>query len=153
MGRSRRRQGRVHHFAGRCHAGKLGHVGNPDQQRWRELGAAAEDYPVEAWDKVFNLNIRGLFLLTQQIAKRSMIGRRQRSHHQHCLDRGSARQPARRHEVIAYNTTKGALVNFTRTLAGEWGAYDITCRQCIGSRILSDQDVEGPHRKRQCGIR
>ena len=28
--------------------------------------------------------------------------------------------------MIAYNTSKGAVVNFTRTLAGEWGKYGIT---------------------------
>jgi gluconate 5-dehydrogenase len=29
-------------------------------------------------------------------------------------------------QTIAYNTSKGAVVNFTRTLAGEWGRYGIT---------------------------
>jgi gluconate 5-dehydrogenase len=27
--------------------------------------------------------------------------------------------------MVAYNTSKGAVVNFTRTLAGEWGKYNI----------------------------
>ncbi|MEO5629828.1 MAG: SDR family NAD(P)-dependent oxidoreductase, partial [Thermomonas sp.] len=39
-------------------------------------GAPAEDHPLEAWDRVFDLNVRGLFLLSQQIAKRSMIPNR-----------------------------------------------------------------------------
>ncbi|RZA33223.1 MAG: SDR family NAD(P)-dependent oxidoreductase, partial [Lysobacteraceae bacterium] len=55
---------------------KLGHVDILINNAGASWGAPAEDYPAEAWDKVFNLNIRGLFLLTQQIGKRSMIPRR-----------------------------------------------------------------------------
>jgi gluconate 5-dehydrogenase len=29
-------------------------------------------------------------------------------------------------KTVAYNTSKGAVINFTRTLAGEWGRYGIT---------------------------
>jgi NAD(P)-dependent dehydrogenase (short-subunit alcohol dehydrogenase family) len=39
-------------------------------------GSPAEDHPLEAWDKVMNLNVRGYFLLSQRIAKKSMIGKR-----------------------------------------------------------------------------
>src|SRR6195952_987374 len=39
-------------------------------------GAAAEAHPVEAWDKVMNLNVRGYFILAQQVANRYMIPKR-----------------------------------------------------------------------------
>src|SRR5688572_31781949 len=39
-------------------------------------GAPAESHPVEAWDKVMNLNVRGYFILSQHVAKRSMIARK-----------------------------------------------------------------------------
>jgi NAD(P)-dependent dehydrogenase (short-subunit alcohol dehydrogenase family) len=39
-------------------------------------GAPAEDYPLEAWDKVMNLNIRSLFLFSQAVGRASMIPRR-----------------------------------------------------------------------------
>ena len=40
-------------------------------------GAPAEDHPLEAWDKVMNLNVRSIFLMSQAIGKHSMIPRRQ----------------------------------------------------------------------------
>ena len=36
-------------------------------------GAAAEEHPVAAWDKVMNLNVRGYFILSQQVANGWMI--------------------------------------------------------------------------------
>jgi NAD(P)-dependent dehydrogenase (short-subunit alcohol dehydrogenase family) len=36
-------------------------------------GAATEDHSIEAWDKLMNLNVRSLFLLSQRIGKQSMI--------------------------------------------------------------------------------
>ena len=44
--------------------------------------------------------------------------------------------------TLAYNTSKGAVVNFTRTLAGEWGKYDINVNAiCAG--LLPEQDDQG----------
>jgi gluconate 5-dehydrogenase len=105
---------------------KLGHVDILINNAGASWGAAAEDYPVEAWDKVFGLNIRGLFLLTQQIGKRSMIPRNYGRIINIASIAGLRGNPPGAMQTIAYNTSKGALVNFTRTLAGEWGKYGIT---------------------------
>jgi gluconate 5-dehydrogenase len=105
---------------------KLGQVDILINNAGASWGAPAEDYPVEAWDKVFNLNIRGLFLLTQQIGKRSMIPRKYGRIINIASIAGLRGNPPGAMQTIAYNTSKGALVNFTRTLAGEWGGYGIT---------------------------
>ena len=105
---------------------KLGQVDILINNAGASWGAPAEDYPVEAWDKVFNLNIRGLFLLTQQIGKRSMIPRKYGRIVNIASIAGLRGNPPGPMQTIAYNTSKGALVNFTRTLAGEWGKYGIT---------------------------
>ena len=88
-------------------------------------GAPAEDHPLEAWDKVMNLNVRGYFLLSQRVAKKSMIGRKQGRIINIASIAGLGGNP-RGMETIAYNTSKGAVVNFTRALACEWGHYGIT---------------------------
>jgi gluconate 5-dehydrogenase len=88
-------------------------------------GAPAEDHPLEAWDKVMNLNVRGYFLLSQAIAKKSMIARRSGRIINIASIAGLNGNPAFM-KTIAYNTSKGAVVNFTRALGAEWGAYNIT---------------------------
>ncbi len=88
-------------------------------------GAPAEEHPLEAWDKVMNLNIRSLFLFAQAVAKASMIPRRAGSIINVASIAGLSGNLGAM-KTIAYNTSKGAAVNFTRALAGEWGAYGIT---------------------------
>ena len=87
-------------------------------------GAAAEDHPIEAWDKVMNLNVRGIFVLTQAIGKASMIPRRTGSVINVASIAGLGGNPPFM-KTIAYNTSKGAVINFTKTLAAEWGQYGI----------------------------
>ncbi len=88
-------------------------------------GAPAEDHPLEAWDKVMNLNVRGYFLLAQAVAKASMIPRHSGRILNVASIAGLAGNPSGM-QTIAYNTSKGAVINFTRALAGEWGRYGIT---------------------------
>jgi NAD(P)-dependent dehydrogenase (short-subunit alcohol dehydrogenase family) len=88
-------------------------------------GAPAEDHPVEAWDKVMNLNVRGYFILSQHIAKHSMIPRKSGRIINVASIAGLGGNP-RGMNTIAYNTSKGAVVNFTRALACEWGVNNIT---------------------------
>jgi gluconate 5-dehydrogenase len=88
-------------------------------------GAPAEVHPVEAWDKVMNLNVRGYFILSQEVAKLSMIPRGKGRILNVASIAGLAGNPSEM-KTIAYNTSKGAVINFTRTLAGEWGEHGIT---------------------------
>ena len=89
-------------------------------------GAPAEDHPLDAWDKVFDLNVRGMFLLSQQVAKRSMIPNKHGRIVNIASIAGLRGNPPGAMQTIAYNSAKGAVVNFTRALAGEWGPYGIT---------------------------
>ncbi|MBC7379269.1 MAG: SDR family oxidoreductase [Burkholderiaceae bacterium] len=87
-------------------------------------GAPAEDYPVDGWDKVMNLNIRGYFLLSQQVARACMIPRKSGRILNLAPIAGLAGNPAGMN-MIAYNTSKGAVITFTQALAAEWGKYGI----------------------------
>ena len=103
---------------------KLGQIDILVNNAGATWGAPAEDYPLDAWDKVMNLNVRSIFLASQAVARASMIPRgngRIINIASIAGLRGSSRM-----KTIAYNPSKAAVMNFTRTLAGEWGPYGIT---------------------------
>jgi NAD(P)-dependent dehydrogenase (short-subunit alcohol dehydrogenase family) len=87
-------------------------------------GAPAEDYPDAAWHKVMTLNVDAPFFLAREVGKRSMIPRRSGKIINIASIAGLKGSPAGM-QTIAYNTSKAAVLNFTRALAAEWGRYDI----------------------------
>lgn len=89
-------------------------------------GAPAEDYPKEAWEKVIGLNLNGTWAVTQEVGRRSMIPNKYGRIVIIASIAGLKGNAPGTLKTIAYNTSKGGLVNFTRALAGEWGAYGIT---------------------------
>lgn len=87
-------------------------------------GAPTLDYPLAGWDKVFNVNVRGVWILTQKIANimkdngggkiiniSSIFG-----------SRGSAEAG---HPAVAYNSSKAAIEILTRNLAVKLAQYKI----------------------------
>jgi len=89
-------------------------------------GAPAEDHPLGAWQKVMNLNVNGLFLLTQAVGKRCMIPAKAGRVINVASVAGLRGNSPRMAGTLAYNTSKGAVVNLTRALAAEWARYGIT---------------------------
>jgi gluconate 5-dehydrogenase len=87
-------------------------------------GAPAESYPVEAWNKVMNLNLNAVFFLTQEVARRCFIPKRSGKVVNIASVAGLAGNPPGM-TTVAYNTSKGAVINLTRALAAEWGQHGI----------------------------
>lgn len=104
---------------------RMGHVDILVNNAGASWGAPAEEHPLEAWDKVMNLNVRGYFILSQYIGKHSMIPRRSGRIINIASIAGLGGNPSPM-KTLAYNTSKGADINFTRALGCEWGPYNIT---------------------------
>jgi gluconate 5-dehydrogenase len=86
--------------------------------------APAEDYPDEAWHKVLGLNVDSLFFLAREVARRCMIPQKS-GKIINIASVAGLRGSATNVTTVAYHTSKGAAVNFTRALASEWGKYNI----------------------------
>lgn len=89
-------------------------------------GAATLEHPLEAWQKVVALNLTAMFVITQEVGRRCMVPRRRGKiiNIASILGLVGGGDPGRA-PTLAYNTTKGGVISFTRSLAVEWAQYDI----------------------------
>ena len=89
-------------------------------------GAPAAEMPLEKFDQVVQVNVRGTFLMSQ------VVGRRM-------IERGSGGTIINISSIagllggdpdymqtVGYNTSKGAIISMTRDLATSWAPHDIT---------------------------
>jgi 2-hydroxycyclohexanecarboxyl-CoA dehydrogenase len=96
------------------------------------------DETVEGWDRVFAINMRGTFIVTQRVLH-GMIDRR--------LGRivsvssVSAQRGGGTYSKVAYSSSKAAIIGFTRALAREMGQHGITVNAVAPGPI--DTDIMG----------
>jgi len=100
-------------------------------------GASPEETPLDGWEKVLDVNVTGCFLFAQA-AGRVMIERG----HGKVINVASVAAfrgaPQEAMNAIAYNTSKGALVAFTRDLAVKWARYGINVNAIAPGWFPSD---------------
>jgi gluconate 5-dehydrogenase len=89
-------------------------------------GAPAEDHPLEAWDKLINLNLVGTFVMSQQAAKKAMIPARHGRIINVASVAGLFASDPQVVRTVSYNATKHGVVGLTKQLAAEWGEHGIT---------------------------
>lgn len=88
-------------------------------------GAPTVEHSLEAWNKVITLNLSAIFVVTQEVGKRCMLPRRRGKVINIASVQGLSGGYPEGMPTLAYNVSKGGVVNLTRTLANEWAAYDI----------------------------
>jgi gluconate 5-dehydrogenase len=89
-------------------------------------GAPTVEHPLEAWNKVMTLNVTALFRLTQEVGRRCMVPRGRGRVVNIASIQGLTGTYPEGMPTLAYNASKGAVVNLTRTLAAEWAPLGIT---------------------------
>ncbi|PPA69295.1 SDR family oxidoreductase [Jeotgalibacillus proteolyticus] len=87
-------------------------------------GAPAEEMPLEAWQKVINVNVTGTFLMSQAVG-RKMIAQKSGKIINIASVAGLGGTDPRVMDTIGYNTSKGAVITLTKDLAVKWGRHNI----------------------------
>jgi gluconate 5-dehydrogenase len=103
----------------------------------RTWAAPVLEYPLEGWDRVFDLNVRGLWLLSQRVARHMKEG-----------GGGSIIQISsisawrggtdREQPVVAYMASKGAVHSLTRDLAVKLAPFGIRVNCIAPGPFLTD---------------
>src|ERR1700681_2793681 len=86
-------------------------------------GAPAEQYPLDAWNKVMTLNATSVLMLSQAVANRCFIP--QRSGNIIVVASVAALRVGMNMKAAAYYASKAAALHLTRALAAEWGPQGI----------------------------
>jgi len=100
-------------------------------------GAPVLDYPMDAWDRVYNVNVRGLWQLSQRVARGmkkngggNIINVTSVGGFRGAPDAG---QPA-----IAYNSSKGAVITLTKDMAVKFAPFGIRVNAIAPGPFLTD---------------
>jgi NAD(P)-dependent dehydrogenase (short-subunit alcohol dehydrogenase family) len=104
----------------------VGHYGSIDilvNNAGTSWGAPAEQYPIDAWNKVMTLNATSVFVLSQAVANRCFIPRR--SGTIIVVASVAALRTGLQMKAAAYYASKAAALHLTRALAAEWGPFGI----------------------------
>ncbi|MCM3005345.1 SDR family oxidoreductase [Priestia koreensis] len=87
-------------------------------------GAPVADMPLQAWEKVMSVNVTGTFLMSQAVGKHMLKQKSGKIINIASIAGLSGTDP-RYMDTIAYNTSKGAVITFTKDLAVKWGEANI----------------------------
>jgi len=97
--------------------GKIDILVNNSGASW---GAPAVDMPYEAWQKVFDVNVNGTFLMSQAVGK-VMLEQKAGKIINIASIAGLGGTLPDFMDTIGYNASKGAVITLTKDLAVKWG--------------------------------
>ena len=102
-------------------------------------GAPAEDHPLEAWQKVIDVNLTGVFLFAQTVG-RVMIEQQGGKIVNIASVAAFGGAPPELMNAVAYNASKAGVVGFTRDLATKWAEHGINVNAIAPGWFPSDMN-------------
>lgn len=87
-----------------------------------QIRAPLEEFPIESWNKLMAVNVTGVFVCSQAVARR-MIPRG----HGKIISICSLQSELARPTIAPYTATKGAVKNLIKGMCTDWAKYGIQC--------------------------
>ncbi|SFK20697.1 gluconate 5-dehydrogenase [Halobacillus dabanensis] len=87
-------------------------------------GAPTLEMPLEAFQKVMNVNVTGTFLMSRRVGE-VMLNQKSGKIINIASVAGLGGADPRFMETVGYNASKGAVITFTKDLAVKWGKHNI----------------------------
>lgn len=103
---------------------ELGPIGILVNNAGASWGAPTEDYPLEGWRKVLDVNLTGSFLFARAAGK-NMIERRAGTIVNIASVAALKGAPVGTLDAVAYTASKGGVVALTRDLAVKWAPHGV----------------------------
>ncbi|MDQ0175297.1 SDR family oxidoreductase [Bacillus chungangensis] len=103
------------------HFGRIDILVNNSGASW---AAPVVEMSLAAWQKVMDVNVTGTFLMSQEVGK-VMIKQKYGKIINIASIAGFGGTDPSVMDTIGYNTSKGAIITFTKDLAVKWGQYNI----------------------------
>jgi NAD(P)-dependent dehydrogenase (short-subunit alcohol dehydrogenase family) len=100
-------------------------------------GEKVENMPLEAWQKVINVNVTGTFLMSKTVGNH-MIGRGYGKIINIGSVAGLKAEPPEVLNAIGYSTSKAAVHHFTKDLARKWAGYGINVNAIAPGFFVTD---------------
>jgi NAD(P)-dependent dehydrogenase (short-subunit alcohol dehydrogenase family) len=105
------------------HFGSIDILVNNSGATW---GAPAEDMPLDKFDRVIDVNVKGTFMFSQLVGKVMIAQGKGGTIINIASVAGMAGGNPTYLQAIGYYTSKAAVINMTRALANSWAHYGIT---------------------------
>ena len=93
----------------------------------------AEDFPVEKWDQVVNINCRASYFMCQRVGKIML-----ENGYGKIINIASINTFQGRKFISAYAASKGAIGSFTKSMANEWAARGVNVNCLMPGFVATD---------------
>lgn len=91
---------------------------------------------IESWNRILNLNVTSVFELSRLAAEAMKV-----QHYGKIINMGSILSILGGYNAVAYSTSKGAILQLTKSLSNEWAGYGIQVNAIAPGYMLTEMNT------------